>query len=327
VLHDARLWHADVALDGDQARMQLLVSALRGDEQGRTLNDTRVLLYLFGVRAIAVAYEPGIMQRVSEMRVKTPVVIEPDSGRVSGLGKGYIEFFAPRRASVANLMCSSRVDWLVGSGRPAGTPLGVRGDEGTLLVWFASFREDVMVPFELDEWERQCERWWKGWRTYHEEGSDGTDRLMDAAIPAGSADSALHWTPAPRESVCQLEETDLPLAIGRAVAAWAKAEHGKDRRTKGERGSRPYFREVLEWWVEGRAAAVRLRGLSCWLKYDDDDRAETQDCIFEFRLRKEGREWRVDVGGEVELSKFARPRLPRRRRWMSDWKATEIEPW
>ncbi len=322
VLHDAKLWGFSVVLK--ERRAYFTATCLRLDQDGSVPEDQRVICHFTGLGAVAIAYESDVFTKPSEkgatehfslVGTDLPFDIGGEVRTASG-------------STLASMLADPSTHWLAGTGgRIKGRKLIAfdvqRGQlSGTVLLWFRSFEAKVYTSLPMKEWIRQNSAWWKAWRRYHDgkSGPKPIDPQMDAAIPLGSCDEPTQPCPAPSDKVELAEAPGVPAWLATAANAWASEEHRVGRRSGWHRGSRPYLREVLDWWVEGKHAAIRMRGIEHDAWSDEQDKA-AHDTVFELRFVRVAKHWCVSRR-KSSLSRFFRPRLISKPAWHKDWRGT-----
>lgn len=325
LLHDAPLLSFSRNLN--RPEVELLVAPLRFGSDRKAVHDSRVQIRLEGVKGIAACYRPNdAMARLSRFKVVDPIRVLPDGT----LPVGRCDLYAAYHTEDVRLVLNeSRVQWLVAKSRPSGRPLAMfpdrQHDQLTLLVWFKSFTLSQSSPLSLDAFERQHRAWWKECDRCQQEAQTPSDERMDFVIPAGSGEAErAFWTPGPDAPI------ELPPAKGRlgalvaAVNAWALSEHRRDRTTKGNDGSRPYLRQILDWWIEGNEAAIKIRGLEHYPSFGADMPAEATDVIYVLRFRRSGKTWQVGARHSGRSEIWKGPKGPKRPAWLRAWTACPV---
>lgn len=322
VLHDAKIWGFSVV--PKERRAYFTATCLRLDSGGSLPDDRRVICHFTGLGAVAIAYESDVFTRPSQRGATERFSLV---GTDLPLDMGG-EIRTESGAMLASKLADPSTHWLAGtSGRIKGRKLIAfdvqRGQlSATVLLWFRSFDAKVYASLSMKVWIRQNNAWWKEWRRYHEgkAGPKPIDPQMDAAIPAGSQDGSVQPWSVPSDPVELAEAPGVPAWLVRAANAWASGEHRAGRRSGWRSGSRPFLREVLDWWVEGRHAAIRLRGIEHYAWSDEKDEA-AHDTVFELRFLRVAKQWCVSRRNS-SLSRFFRPRLVSKSAWHKDWRGT-----
>ncbi len=322
VLHDAEIWGFSVV--SKEGRAYFTATCLRLDHRELVPQDRRVICHFTGLGAVAIAYRTDLFTKPKEVAVSERfALIGTDLPFDVG---GEVE--AATGPALSSMLSDPSTHWVVGSARHIkGRKLISfniqRGRlKATVLLWFRFFDAKVYAPLSMEDWKRQNNAWWKAWHRYHNRkfSSKPIDPRMDLAIPAGSSDDLATPSPDPPDEIEVAEAPAVPAWLLKAANAWACEEHRMGRRTGWESGSRPFLREVLDWWVAGKHAAIRLRGVEHYAWTDEQDDA-AHDAVFELRFVRMGTRWCVSRQRSCR-SRFFRPRLVGKPAWHRRWSGT-----
>lgn len=322
LLHDAELVSA--ALSG--SCLSLHLRGLRYGASG-PLADPLVELRFQGVLAIAASYE-GTFDDTRPSTIAIERALKLDMLRAWPFEPCEIEANPEGRASVEDAIGGARVDWLVGD-EPAclASPhhlvlrisRSLPGMAGVRLVLLAGYTTlDVRAggaSLSRDRWRAEFDAWWAHWKAYWDERRgersehepDGAP--FEAAIPIAADEEASACDP-PDEPPFDLLPTDAPEILLAPIRAWFEGMRSGDfaraaaafpgiaesiearAMELGDSGDRPfcYARAVDTYWMEGRRACVKIRGIEHTAGTDDDD-GSNEESVWTFSLRPNGAEW------------------------------------
>lgn len=217
-------------------------------------------------------------------------------------------------------------------------------------------------PLSLELWAGQYRAWWDHWNDHwEEEGVDDDEEveegdeehrldLEDTAIPAGEElPPDLSYRP-PNEPAFELSATDAPAEIVTTLRDWFESLVDRDwaRRAAAEPnidldpeeqvsaiterflgdefGRWGYARAIDQWWVEGKRAYIRIRGIEHAMP-DEDDPAENVESVWDLPLRRRGGKWQIcgptQQGWPCYGSAEEKP--SREKPWLEGWQGGEVK--
>ncbi|MBN2494534.1 MAG: hypothetical protein JXR96_08095 [Deltaproteobacteria bacterium] len=361
LLHDATLVSGE--WDRDASRLTLVYECLRRALDGSEIEDRRVEIALDGVVAFGVAYDSSLPDiRPSELVVPDSWVVKQIDPWPFRAMEAPMSINSESDAETVEL--AARCDWLLGDARAASGAryricLEYSGSPRIrLLISVAAGAISPSIggePFPLDLWAKQYNAWWQGWQEHwdrkEEDGEDeeGEPALEDAAIPMGEDPPPdLSYSP-PREPAFELTETEAPVEVlaplrdwfeGLLERDWARRagafphidiepiEHARaiEQRMQGQDFGRwGYARAVDRWWVEGKRAHVRVRGIEHSMP-EEDDPAENVESVWDFALRCRRGEWKIwgySQGWPCYGSAEKKP--ARQKPWLQQWQSGKVK--
>lgn len=207
----------------------------------------------------------------------------------------------------------------------------------------------------IEQWKAQFAAWWDGWKEHWKKASDDPDNEFedveyDVVIPAGEDPAPdLTYRP-PNEPVFALQPTDVPQELLVPVRDWFEGHHQRDwlrmarafplpATPESDRaaelaemyegpdlfGCWEFAREVDEWWVEDRRAAIRIWGVEHFFPVDEYP-ATNSEHWWTFDLHRADRGWIIRRYSSGSVGSESEPKADQRSRvWATDWKSGPIE--
>lgn len=363
LLHDAVL--EEVVWDQTLATFKVRFNCLRQSGTDSELSDRAVEFNLAGVQVVAVGYDS------SDLAARPSRFDPPQRITAEALADWP---FRPQEATlwinsamVQDAVASARLEWLDGDEqalRDAACTFCIVfdqwGDFGLpmlhvrLVIGGESFTiTSGGVPLGLDEWTKQFEAWWTGWKAHWDaktaERKENESVEYETCIPAGQPESPNLTYQPPREPAFALEPTDAPPEVVGAIRDWFESHHERDwlrlarvyphaDRSLEERaaeleswkmghefGRWGYARSVDEWWLEGPRACAVVRGIEHSMPCEGDPE-ENRETVWTFGLRLRNGVWTVDTysqgwpgfGSAKKLSGRQKP-------WLRRWTSGEVK--
>ncbi|HYE63294.1 MAG TPA: hypothetical protein VD997_14985 [Phycisphaerales bacterium] len=190
----------------------------------------------------------------------------------------------------------------------------------------------------VDTWERQYDEWWRLWSSEWEkpEGPDHPD--LAAAIPGGKPD-ARPPTPPPDQPAFEVSADELPAELAAPLRDWYEGSVTQDwhrvaasylnicisaesrandlEQTAVSLQSWPFARMIDDWWIEGKAACVAVRGIE---HSAGDDGGEALESVWTFSLVQTHGAWKIRTHMQGwpayrSAKRIAWWRKPWKRRW------------
>ena len=361
LLHEATLQSAN--WDRMLGTLTARFNCLRGNADASEMGDRTVEFKLTGAAAVAVGYDsPRIETRPSQFLPPRRISERELADWPFRTQEATLSI---NSAAIEDALDAARLDWNVGNEvhlraspctfcllldqwRDFGLPV--------INVWLVAGGEDFTItaagtPLDLDEWSRQYDAWWKGWREHWDaKGADTDDGAgaYDTFIPAGKSEPPdLSYRP-PAEPIFELEPTDVPPNLIRPVRDWFEARHERDwvrmaqafpapdvpaveraRRleeggTSWEFGRWDYVRGIDQWWQEGRRGWLEVRGIQHKMLFDGES-AENRETVWSFALRHRGGQWIIDTFSQGWPGFGSAPKLEATRKpWLKRWRSGRV---
>ncbi|MEO1173240.1 MAG: hypothetical protein AAFX94_14500, partial [Myxococcota bacterium] len=188
-----------------------------------------------------------------------------------------------------------------------------------------------------EQWSAERDAWWSGWERHWSSESEvpGENEVSieDTIIPAGRHKLDTRYEP-PWRAAFEVGPHDLPRDLVFPIQEWFEAmvsgdwercaraypdpaaafeEHVAQLALNAEHffGRWSYARELEDWWIEGRCAFVRVRGLE-YIVSDEENSGTDEESVWDFALRKRQLGWVISCFSQGWPRYGSAPRRPDR---------------
>ena len=331
----------------DARTFTLLFNCLRCATDGSSLPDRTVELRCSDVAAIAIVYETSWPeQRPSELRVPPELEVRslvpwpfPPQEVAVGIGapaEDGARLEGSRQQWIfGDTTASTGATWWFSFGVRGGTNIGV--ERAVQIACMSVSASEQGRPLDFEKWAEQYNAWWEAWAAWHGRTPEHVDSPRRPATPpeavlmelAFAVDLAPGHAGAEAETSSSLVEL-LPAvrvffeaprkgAFTELAQAYTGQSGGLDEvamileRDHSSSGSWSLARRVVDSWIEGGRAHVRVLGVAF-----SPGNASTSDfarlTAWSFDLRKEGALWKIQTHVEEDVD-AAETMAP----WVQGW--------